>query len=264
MQNQPPLTPTDSNRPPADGLLLVAHGTRLTAGIEATHVLRQRVQTLVDLPVELCFIELAKPTLREGLAGMAERGLKNVAVCPILLFAAGHAKQDLPAALAAARVAHPGVRFAQAPALESHRLIIQQSVACFQEVLPQATPENLSDTLLLLVGRGSRDTQAIGEMARFARLRWEAAPTGWAETAFLAMAQPTLERATAVAARMGFGRIVVQPHLLFPGDLQTRLEVHVSQCTRKYPHCSWHVTAPLGATDLIAQALVEVAGTATM
>lgn len=242
-----------------DGLLLVAHGTRSAEGVASTFELCRRVRELVDLPVEVCFLELAEPALPEGLNEMARRGLKHIAVSPILLFSAGHAKVDIPAALADAAREHPGVCFQQALALESHPLVIEQSVRRFREAVSAEPKDLATDTLLVMVGRGSRDAEAAAEFARFARLRWDCHPTAWLETAFVAMAKPSLEQTTAMAARMGFGRVVVQPHLLFAGDLETRIQQHVAARAEEFPECQWITTGTLGPTELIAQALVDVA-----
>ena len=50
----------------------------------------------------------------------------------------------------------------------------------------------MTDTLLLMIGRGSHDASANAEAWQFARLRWEAEPVGWLEIGYAAMTEPSL------------------------------------------------------------------------
>src|SRR5438552_1673786 len=72
---------------------------------------------------------------------------------------------------------------------------------------------------LLTVGRGSHDPEATDAMHQFTRLRAELTPVGRSETCFIAMQSPPFKEALAAAAATTYRRIIVQPHLLFHGQL---------------------------------------------
>jgi sirohydrochlorin ferrochelatase len=77
-----------------------------------------------------------------------------------------------------------------------------------------------------------------------------------AEVAFLAMARPLLEEKLADVAAADLQRVIVQPHLLFEGDLAESLRQHVARVARANPGKDWPVT------PLLADALGEAgAGT---
>jgi sirohydrochlorin cobaltochelatase len=114
--------------------------------------------------------------------------------------------------------------------------------------------------LLLLIGRGSYDPTANAEMAQFARLRWEAERTAWYEVGFTAMAEPGLDRAITVAGAMPFSHVVVQPHLLFAGELLERINVAAQQAATRFPEKTWSVTPHLGPSDLLVSAVLDRAG----
>ncbi len=65
------------------------------------------------------------------------------------------------------------------------------------------------------------------------------------EVAFLAMARPLLEEQLRVVAGRGYGRVVVQPHLLFQGELVESVERQVAEAAARHPQIEWIVTQPL-------------------
>src|SRR5688500_8451642 len=102
------------------GYLLVGHGTRDAIGQAEFLQLAKLVAERASVPVEPCFLELAQPTIEEGLQRLAQRGVQRVLIIPLLLFTAGHAKQDVPEAVAAF-AAPLGIEvLGQTAALENH------------------------------------------------------------------------------------------------------------------------------------------------
>ena len=71
------------------------------------------------------------------------------------------------------------------------------------------------------------------------------------------MAEPSLERCLALAARLSFRRIVVQPHLLFRGDLLARIERTVAGFAHEHPQIEWTLAGHLGPDKLAAEAAAE-------
>ena len=103
-----------------------------------------------------CFSAL--PDVAQGVARALSGGAKRLIVLPALLFAAGHAKDDIPAAVRAALGNRRDVELLQIGALECHPAVVEQSTRRFDEALAaQPSPAALDDMLLLMVGRGSSD-----------------------------------------------------------------------------------------------------------
>ncbi len=67
-------------------------------------------------PVAIAYLAPAKPTFAEVAAQLAEAGAKEVTVAPVFLARGSHVKQDLPALVAAATVAH-GIAFTVLPTI---------------------------------------------------------------------------------------------------------------------------------------------------
>jgi sirohydrochlorin cobaltochelatase len=118
-------------------LLLAAHGTRDAAGVAAFRALAGRVGQLAaadGIQVAGGFIELSAPALREAVAGLADAspgppaaagGKTSMVAVPLMLSAAGHAKGDIPAALARERTRHPAVSFTYARPLGPHPALLE-------------------------------------------------------------------------------------------------------------------------------------------
>ena len=82
------------------GYLLVGHGTRREAGqAQFRDVFEQFQQFLAPADASLAFLELAEPDIPAGVEALAQRGVKEIVVVPVLLFAAGHAEEDIPSAV---------------------------------------------------------------------------------------------------------------------------------------------------------------------
>src|SRR5690606_28661335 len=118
-----------------------------------------------DWHIETCFIERADVLLDEGL-DRAARGARQVLTIPFILNAAGHVKMELPAAIEDARQRHPGVSFACARHLGMGREIFGVLKGQLDRLLKQLDMPDPQTTGVVLLGRGSSDAGANGELAK--------------------------------------------------------------------------------------------------
>lgn len=102
-------------------LLLIAHGSRRPEAnaelAELARLLRPRVPEML---VETAYLELASPTIPEGVQRCVERGARQVALLPYFLSAGVHVTEDLEALRARFQQAHPGIEFVLCPPLGLH------------------------------------------------------------------------------------------------------------------------------------------------
>ena len=274
------MTPLSEPKP---ALLLAAHGTRDQAGVDAFAALAERVGKLAAADgtrVAGGFIELSAPALREAVADLAAAspgppaaagGQANMVAVPLMLSAAGHAKGDIPAALARERTRHPAVRFTYARPLGPHPALIDLLAARIAAVAGAPPPA------VLLVGRGSTDPDANADVVKTARLLWEGRDYPLAETAFVSLARPDvaegLERCRLLAAGLpaaglpgaglpgaglpGARRIVVARYFLFPGVLPDRVAEQAAAYAAAHPELDIRYTDVLGDCDEIAALVYE-------
>ncbi len=86
------------------GVMLCGHGSRSQAAVREFAVVAERLRTrFPDWPVEHGYLEFADPVLRVGLDRLREQGAARILAVPGMLFAAGHAKNDIPSVLTPTR-----------------------------------------------------------------------------------------------------------------------------------------------------------------
>ncbi|MBC2866496.1 sirohydrochlorin chelatase [Streptomyces mexicanus] len=222
-------TPT----PPA--LLIAGHGTRDDAGAEAFRDFVRRLgQRRPDLAVAGGFIELSPPPLGEAVTELVERGVRRFAAVPLMLVSAGHAKGDIPAALAREKERHPGISYTYGRPLGPHPALLRVLERRLEEAL-EGTAEDRSDVTVLLVGRGSTDPDANAEVFKAARLLWEGRGYAGVETAFVSLAAPDVPSGLERCARLGARRIVVLPYFLFTGILPDRVRRQTQEWAAAHP-----------------------------
>jgi sirohydrochlorin cobaltochelatase len=233
-------------------LLIAAHGTRDPAGLAAFQALAARVADVSrpdGIEVAGGFIELSAPPLRDAVAVLAGSSPRIVAV-PLMLVAAGHAKGDIPAALAREQARHPGVSFAYARTLGPHPLLIELLAA-------RVDARGVDAPAVLVVGRGSTDPDANADVVKIARLLWEGRDYPLAETAFVSLARPDVAEGLERCRLLGARRIVVARYFLFPGVLPDRVAEQAARYAAAHPELDIVVADVLGDCDELAALVRE-------
>ena len=270
---------------PQPALLLAAHGTTDQAGVDAFAALAGRVGELAAADgtrVAGGFIELSEPPLREAVADLtaaspgppaaaggkvspaaaggkvspaAAGGKVSMVAVPLMLSAAGHAKGDIPAALAREQARHPGLTWTYGRPLGPHpaliELLAQRVDACGAEA-----------PAVLLVGRGSTDPDANADVVKTARLLWEGRDYPLAETAFVSLARPGVAEGLERCRRLGAGlpgarQIVVARYFLFPGVLPDRVAEQAAAYAAAHPELDIRCADVLGDCDEVAALVYE-------
>ena len=86
-----------------------------------------------------------------------------------------------------------------------------------------------------MIGRGTSDSDANGNVAKVARMLWEGMGFAHAEIGFSGVAHPRTEVALERATRLGFRRIVVFPYFLFTGVLVRRIYEAADVVAARHP-----------------------------
>jgi sirohydrochlorin cobaltochelatase len=282
--------------PPRPPLLLAAHGTRDPAGVAAFAALADRVGALAAAAGTQAaggFIELSPPPVRDAVAALepaaraaAPDGGARIVAVPLMLSAAGHAKGDIPAALARERARHPGLDWLYARPLGPHPILIDllaARIAAAANPPPAANPAPASRPspadrapapadrapapanpapadpapAVLLVGRGSTDPDANADVVKTSRLLWEGREFPLAETAFVSLARPDVAEGLERCRLLGARRIVVARYFLFPGVLPDRVAQQAADYARAHPELDIRCAGVLGDCDEIAALVYE-------
>lgn len=236
-------------------ILLVAHGSRGRDGNKETiHFAAQWRERHPGWRIEVCFIEHAEILLEEGL-DRAAQGARTVVAIPFILNAAGHVKMELPAAVEAARARHPAVKFVLTRHLGMGREIFAVLQAQLDRQMKQLAVPDPQTTGVILLGRGSSDAGANGELAKMARWLYEENEHELVDLAFTGVTWPRLESVVQRQARLGMMQIVIIPVYLFTGVLIERIGEQVARLRHQYPQLAFGLGSHFGFDDGIFQLL---------
>ena len=229
-----------------DTILLVGHGSREQSGNDEIETFAQQWRTRrPDWRIEVCFIEFSDITLGEGLRRAAV-GAQRVLVVPLILNAAGHVKMDIPIAIDAARLESPSVEFLYAPHLTACDPILDIMKRRLKGAMQQLDMPDPTTTGVVLLGRGSSDRQANGEVAKMARWLMEETDHELVDIAFTGITYPRLEKVVQRQVRLGMTQIAVLPYYLFSGTLISRITRQVEHLKTQYPTMRFASTTYFG------------------
>ena len=244
-------------QPSAYGVLICGHGSRNRLAVEEfEHLAISLRRRMHPIPVEHGFLEFANPILRDGLDRLREQGVERVLAIPAMLFAAGHAKNDIPSVLNTYS-AETGLEIDYGRELGVDRLMIAAAGARIQETLDANPCVPLSETMLVVVGRGSSDPDANSNVAKVARMLVEGFGFGWGETVYSGVTFPLVEPGLRHVVRLGFKRIIVFPYFLFSGVLVTRIRQHSERVANDYPEVEFLHASYLGDHVRVQETFVE-------
>jgi sirohydrochlorin cobaltochelatase len=216
-------------------ILLVGHGSREKSGNDEIEAFAaQWRERQPGWRIEVCFIEFSEVTMSEGLRRAAE-GAQRVVVVPLILNAAGHVKMDIPQAIDGARLKFPMVQFLYAPhltACDPILAILRRRLKGAMQALDMPDP---TTTGVVILGRGSSDRQANGDMAKMARWLLEETDHELVDLAFTGITYPRLEKAVQRQSLQGMKQVVVLPYYLFNGTLVERIARQVENLKAQYP-----------------------------
>lgn len=207
-------------------VLYVGHGSRIQAGVEEAVQFIENCQVLIDVPIqEICFLELASPSVDEGITKCVERGATKIAIVPILLLTAHHANEDIPFEIEVGQIMYPDVEFTYGKALGIHPKIVD---SLYDRVVEQQVPID-KEALVLLIGRGSSDQAVKRDLTKIAQLLAKKHPFKNVEVCFLYGTSPSFVEALEQLQQTTQRQIFVIPYLLFSGILMNGIAKKIAQ-----------------------------------
>lgn len=240
------------------GVMICGHGSRDAAAVREFAVLSEHLKKrLPHYPVEYGYLEFATPIIRTGLDKLKSQGVTRVLAVPGMLFAAGHAKNDIPSVLNTYAAANE-LKINYGKELGIDPKMMRAAADRVQEALDKAgnaVPKH--ETLLMVVGRGASDPDANSNVSKVTRLLWEGFGFGWAETAYSGVTFPLVAPALEHAAKLGYRRIIVFPYFLFTGILVDRIYDATDEVAARHPEIEFIKAPYLNDHDKVIDTFVE-------
>jgi precorrin-8X/cobalt-precorrin-8 methylmutase len=252
---------TDQNR---YGIIVAGHGSRDPDGIQEFEQLVELVkQRAPQHVISHGYLEFASPAIDQAITTQLDAGVKQVVMVPGILLAASHAKNDMPSELLAFAKHHPDIDFQFGAPLGLHPLLLQ--VIQERIVAAEAQSPNIvrrDDTCLVLVGRGTTDPDANGEVSKFARMIEEGMGFGTAFVCYSGTAKPLVADGLRAAAQLGYARLIVVPFFLFDGVLIKRIYAAADALQEREPGLEVLKAGYLGIHPNVADVIIARARSA--
>lgn len=210
------------------GVMICGHGSRSQVAVDEFSVLADKLPAYFpdDWETEYGYLEFANPVIRDGLDSLREKGCDKILAVPGMLFAAMHAKNDIPTVLNTYAAKHD-VDVSYGRELGVDPKMIAAAAGRVQEAVDQANIKHgalpLEETCLVVIGRGASDPDANGNVAKIARMLQEGLGFGWCEVGYSGVTFPLVEPCLQHVAKLGYKRVIVFPYFLFTGILIDRI-----------------------------------------
>ncbi|MFV0245330.1 MAG: sirohydrochlorin chelatase [Qingshengfaniella sp.] len=251
------------------GVMLCGHGSRSQSAVdEFAGFARQLPARLPEgWPTEYGYLEFANPVLRDGLDKLRVAGCDRILAVPGMLFAAMHAKNDIPTVLSTYAAEH-GIEVVYGRELGIDPRMIAAAGDRIAQAIARADaatgPVPLSETCLVVIGRGASDPDANSNVSKVARMLWEGMGFGWCEVGYSGVTFPLVEPCLTHVTRLGYRRVVVFPYFLFSGILIDRIYGFTDKVAAAHPEIEFIKAGYLGdhpgVLDTFAERVTELAG----
>ena len=239
------------------GILLCGHGSRDPQAVkEFKNVVDKIKSRIPKIPVAFGFLEFNRPIISDALDQLRDMGVERVIALPAMLFAAGHTKNDIPSVLNKYS-AENGLHIQYGRELGLNSLMIGAAGARIKEILESNPIFPLTETLLVVAGRGSSDPDANSNVCKITRMLVEGFGFGWGETVFSGVTFPLVEPGLRHALRLGFKRVILLPYFLFSGVLVNRVRDHSMRVSNENQDVQFLNASYLSDQSLVIDTFIE-------
>jgi len=241
------------------GVMVCGHGSRDPEAIEEFKAVAAGIaRRLPQYPADYGFLEFAKPIIRDGLDRLRTGGANRILAVPGMLFAAGHAKDDIPSVLNTYQAQHAGLRIDYGRDLSVDLKLLRvaaERIEAAERAVTRKVPR--AETLLMVVGRGTSDPDANSNITKVARMLWEGMGFGWCEVSYSGVTFPLVGPGLEHAVKLGYRRIIVFPYFLFTGILVKRIYSITDEMAARHPEIEFLKAKYLNDHPLVLDAFAE-------
>ena len=241
------------------GVMVCGHGSRDEDAVsEFLNFAKKLKNQLLQYELDWGFLEFANPVIKSGLDSLREKGIREIMSLPVMLFAAGHAKNDIPSVLNAYQAQYPELSISYGRELGIDLKLIRAAGERVKDAIEQADGDiSPEETLLMVVGRGASDPDANSNVSKVTRMLWEGLGLGWAETAYSGVTFPLIKPGLEHASKLGYKRIVVFPYFLFTGILVKRIYQYTDMVAAEHPEIQFVKASYLNDHPLVLDTFSE-------
>ncbi|MEX6625799.1 MULTISPECIES: sirohydrochlorin chelatase [Tenacibaculum] len=251
------------------GILLCGHGSRTKTGTDAFKQLVEALQArYTDYEVDYGFLEFNHPVYEASIERMYQKGIREIYALPIILFAGSHAKNDIPYEMNTIQSYYSDLTIKMGKHLGVNSFLLELAQKRILEEESKHPVIDRKDVCLMVVGRGTTDTDANSDVHKLACMLGEGMGFGFTTVAYSGTAYPTVTKSLELTSKMEFKRTIAIPFFFFTGILLERIynQIRTFDETSPFEHI---YTDAFGSDELILKAFDErldetINGTANM
>jgi precorrin-8X/cobalt-precorrin-8 methylmutase len=250
---------TDDRLPDSCAICLIGHGSQDSEGVKDFLTLSQKLrERKFCLIVESGFLEFGNPDITEALSACQRNSVKNIIILPGILFSGKHTQRDVPHTADAVFRNHPEINLIFAEPLATQPKVIE---ACQKRIEEEErnSPESFSrsETLLMIIGHGSRDTGFNSKVKKNLSQLGDNMGFGKNLIGFAGSSQHYMEDMQEKFQPQRFRRVILLPFFLFSGVWVKRVHALADTLQGKYPNTEILKTSCLRHHALIIDALIQ-------
>lgn len=251
------------------GILLCGHGSRTKTGTDAFKELVSILKTrYTDYEVDYGFLEFNHPVYEASIERMYQKGIREIYALPIILFVGSHAKNDIPHEVNTIQSYYSDLTIKMGKHLGVNSFLLGLAQ---KRVLEEESKHSLMDrkeVCLMVVGRGTTDTDANSDVHKLACMLGEGMGFGFTTVSYSGTAYPSVTKSLELTSKMGFKRTIAIPFFFFTGILLERIYNQIRTFSETSPY-EYVYTKAFGSDELILKAFDErldeaINGTANM
>ncbi|MGR3660043.1 MAG: sirohydrochlorin chelatase [Paracoccaceae bacterium] len=244
------------------GVMICGHGSRSQAAVDEFAVLAEKLPALLpdEWETDYGYLEFANPLIRDGLDRLRAKGCDRILAVPGMLFAAMHAKNDIPTVLNTYAAKH-SVDLTYGGELGVDPKMIAAAGDRIREAVERGNAEHgemaLEETCLVVIGRGASDPDANANVSKIARMLWEGMGFGWCEVGYSGVTFPLVEPCLSHVVKLGYKRVIVFPYFLFTGILIDRIYGFTDQVAAAHSDIEFIKAGYLNDHPLVLETFAE-------
>lgn len=244
------------------GVMICGHGSRSQSAVDEFATLADKLPAYLpdDWMTDYGYLEFANPVIRDGLDKLREAGCERILAVPGMLFAAMHAKNDIPTVLNTYAAKHDmTVQYGRELGVDPK--MIAAAAGRIKDAVDQANADHgdmpLTETCLVVIGRGASDPDANGNVAKIARMLQEGMGFGWVEVGYSGVTFPLVEPCLQHVAMLPYKRVIVFPYFLFSGILIDRIYGFTDQVAAEHTDVQFIKAGYLGDHPKVLETFAE-------
>lgn len=210
-------------------VLYVGHGSRVKEAQDKAISFMKSCMPLVKADIqEICFLELTDPSIEEGFETCVNKGATHIAIVPLLLLTAMHAKSDIPVEIEKVRARFPQVKVTYGKPIGVNQEVTKAVAARIEEAGYQGERGRI-----LLIGRGSSDPDVKRDVFGIADDVRSLLPHAEVLPCFITACEPNYRDVLAQLSADDDVPVYLVPYLLFTGILMKEIESEAAQARKR-------------------------------